>query len=53
MITKADAVRLLGDIVERDVDPEAGHKDADRILLALIDDDDVFEAWKAVRKWYA
>jgi hypothetical protein len=34
-------------------DPEAGHLRADRILLDLIDDDEIREAFDAIDKWYA
>lgn len=34
-------------------DPEAAHSDADEVLLALIDDEEVKAAWDEVPKWYA
>lgn len=34
-------------------DPESDHADADDLLLELIDDQEVTDAFNAIRKWYA
>lgn len=34
-------------------DAEAGHSDADEILLEIIDDEEISELYGTVKKWYA
>lgn len=34
-------------------DPESGHVEADRALLAFIDDDEIAAAFDAISEWYA
>lgn len=34
-------------------DPEADHIEADKLLLAFIDDGEVAAAFEAIAKWYA
>lgn len=34
-------------------DPEIDHRDADKLLLALIDDEEVTRIFDAIRKWYS
>lgn len=51
-MTKADALQQLHDLDLLD-DEEIAHVRADDVLLALIDDDEITEAFKAIHKWYA
>lgn len=51
-MTRDEALARLRAIAELD-DPEEGHIEADEILLALIGDDEISEAWNDLRKWYA
>ena len=34
-------------------DPESGHMEADRLLLVLIDDAEITQAFEEIPKWYA
>ena len=38
---------------DKDGDHEANHGRADDLLLELIDDDEVTDAFKRIKKWYA
>jgi hypothetical protein len=46
------AVNELQDLIHKQ-DPESAHLAADEILLTLIDNDDVRDAFNAIYKWYA
>ena len=35
------------------MDPEAAHGEADDLLLELIDDEEIANAYNAIEKWYA
>lgn len=50
-MTRDEALERLAEL--RHDDPESGHIEADRILLALIDDAEVTAAFMAISKWYA
>ena len=53
-MTRDEALLQLQAISERpQVDEEADHWDADRILLDLIGDAEITAAWQAVDKWFA
>ncbi len=51
-IKKQEAVRRLKELQER-ADAERAHMEADEILLKLIDDEEVRNAFEKVDKWYA
>jgi hypothetical protein len=48
---REDALRLLAACQHEG--PETGHMAADRVLLAVIDDDEITAAFEAIPKWYA
>jgi len=50
---KAIIVRLEAAAELSETDPEAAHSDADDILLELIDDEEIVEAYGKIKKWYA
>jgi len=53
-ITREEALERLRRIAARDDgDPEDWHVDADNVLLDLIGDAEVAEAWRAIEKWFA
>lgn len=52
-MTRDLALALLRDIKGHDYDEERAHVDADRVLLELINDDEITEAFNAIDKWYA
>lgn len=39
--------------LQDDRDPESAHAEADRLLLAFIDDPEVTEAYRLIDRWYA
>ncbi len=49
-ISKADAMKELRSL---EGDTEADHARADQILLELIDDDEIKEAYLGVERWYS
>jgi len=52
---KEEAIKKLREIAKRqgEMPSEEEHIKADSILLKLIDDEEVEEAYKSVKKWYA
>lgn len=52
---KARRERVLVELrrLERDGDTERAHVKADALLIELIDDPEVMEAYEAIQKWYA
>lgn len=51
-LTRDEALAALVK-AQQNNDPEDAHADADYILLGLIDDQEITDAWEKVRKWYA
>lgn len=39
--------------LDSDDDPASAHSEADGVLLAFIDDEEVTAAYRAIPKWYA
>lgn len=54
-MTTDEAIKRLRELHEKNGDEasEGAHIEADNILLDLIGDDELREAFKAIRKWYA
>ena len=53
-MTKAELVKELMELAENeDYDQEVDHRHADNLLLEYIDDKKVYDAYDAIRKWYA
>lgn len=52
MISKSDLIEQLKELHDTD-DPESAHYEAEQLLLAFIDDEEVTKAFGAVPKWYA
>jgi hypothetical protein len=50
-MTRDDALKRLRELELGD--PEDAHIEADKILLDLIDDPEITEAFEAIGKWYA
>jgi hypothetical protein len=50
-MTKEKALRLLKALDGKD--QETAHMEADEILLQIIDDREIREAYEAIEKWYA
>lgn len=51
-----DALRRLREMPSwgaAGVDPENAHRQADLVLLYLIDDPEITEAFEAIHKWYS
>lgn len=46
-------LKMLRDLAADSDDPEANHLAADRILLNLIDDKEITEAFERIMRWYA
>ena len=51
VLTKKEAIKILEELTE--ADPELAHSEADEVLIRLINDKDVEEAFDEVPKWYA
>lgn len=51
-ISREEALRLLREKCNTG-DVESDHANADAVLLELIDDDEIQEAYDAIDKWYA
>jgi hypothetical protein len=51
-LSHAEALRRLIQLQDSG-DPEIAHFDADKVLLLLIDDKQIREAFEAIDKWYA
>lgn len=52
VLTQLHRIHAEQDTGERD-DCEADHREADNLLLALIDDPEISAAFRVIRKWYA
>lgn len=52
---REEALKRLRELAEHPgrVDPEIAHADADRVLLELLNDSEVWAAWEKVPRWYA
>jgi len=51
-LTKQEAIKQLKHI-SKNYDTECAHSFADDVLLKLIDDEEIKEAYDSVPKWYA
>jgi hypothetical protein len=52
-MTKEELLKFLRDHEGATGDPEVTHIEADRALLAYINDDEITKAFEAITKWYA
>jgi hypothetical protein len=53
-LTKEEALDMLRRLAEESkLNAEEPHADADDVLLRLIDDPEITQAYQAVEKWYA
>lgn len=50
-MTRDEALKRLREL--QGSDPESGHYEADQILLSLIGDVEIENAYRAIGKWYA
>jgi len=50
---KATLLAFLRELGQSSQDEEIAHIDADKALLAFIDDPEITEAFEAIHKWYA
>jgi hypothetical protein len=51
----ARRARILSELKEwiGDGDPETAHQEADKLLLELIDDEEITKAFEDITRWYA
>ena len=52
-MTKEELIQRLTEIPNGGGDAEEWHIDADDALLAYINDPEISEAYRAIKKWYA
>lgn len=52
-MTTSEAIKRFREMKDNDEDPEGAHIEADNILLDLVGDDELREAFRAIPKWYA
>ena len=52
-MNREELLDTLRDFEGDNGDPENAHGEADAALLAYIGDEEVSEAFRAIRKWYA